>query len=77
MGNLKFCENQKLKKNKPLSKIFNKHKILCAASTHYNEEELISNVRLMSFKLKFAINLSTEIVAKFINVTLFSILDPC
>ena len=39
------------------------------------EKELISNVRLISLKLKSVINLSTEIVAKFINVTFLSIFE--
>ena len=67
LGNLKFCENQKLKKNKSLSKIFNKHKILCAASTHYNEEELISNVHL-NLKKRFN-NLLTIIIPRHVERT--------
>ena len=67
LGNLKFCENQKLKKNKPLSRIFNKHKILCAASTHYNEEELISNVHL-NLKKRFN-NLLTIIIPRHVERT--------
>ena len=67
LGNLKFCEVKKKKKDKLLSKIFNNRKILCAASTHYNEEELISNVHL---KLKKRINnLLTIIIPRHIERT--------
>ena len=46
LGNLKFSETEKVSQNKTLPKIFNKRKIFCAASTHYNEEEIISNIHL-------------------------------
>ena len=46
LGNLKFSETEKIDSYKSLSKIFKKRKILCAASTHNNEEEIISNVHL-------------------------------
>ena len=46
LGNLKFSEVEKIKKNNTLPKIFLERKILCAASTHNNEEEIISNIHL-------------------------------
>jgi len=46
LGNLKFSEIENIKKNNILPKIFLKRKILCAASTHDNEEEIISNIHL-------------------------------
>ena len=46
LGNLKFSEVENIKKINTLSKIFLKRKILCAASTHDNEEEIISNIHL-------------------------------
>ena len=46
LGNLKFSEVENIKKNNTLPKIFLKRKILCAASTHDNEEEIISNIHL-------------------------------
>ena len=46
LGNLKFSETEKLDSYKPLSKIFKKRKIICAASTHNNEEEIISDIHL-------------------------------
>ena len=46
LGNLKFSEVENIKKINTLSKIFLKRKILCAASTHDNEEEIISNTHL-------------------------------
>ena len=46
LGNLKFSETEKSDSYKSLSKIFKKRKILCAASTHNNEEEIISDVHL-------------------------------
>ena len=44
LGNLKFSEARKIKNCVNLSKNFNSRKILCAASTHENEEEIISNI---------------------------------
>ena len=44
--NLKFSETEKSDSYKSLSKVFKKRKILCAASTHNNEEEIISDVHL-------------------------------
>ncbi len=46
LGNLKFSETEKLETYKPLSKFFKKRTIICAASTHDNEEEIISNIHL-------------------------------
>ena len=46
LGNLKFSEIENIKKNNILPKVFLKRKILCAASTHDNEEEIISNIHL-------------------------------
>ena len=46
LGNLKFCETEKLNKYKFHQKNFYGRKILCAASTHDNEEEIISNIHL-------------------------------
>ena len=46
LGNLKFSETEKSDSYKSLSKVFKKRKILCAASTHNNEEEIISDVHL-------------------------------
>tara|TARA_B100001057_G_scaffold500604_1_gene616599 strand:+ start:2648 stop:3883 length:1236 start_codon:yes stop_codon:yes gene_type:complete len=46
LGNLKFSEVENIKKNNILPKIFLKRKILCAASTHGNEEEIVSNIHL-------------------------------
>ena len=46
LGNLKFSETEKLDSYKSLSKIFKKRKIICAASTHNNEEEIISDVHI-------------------------------
>ena len=46
LGNLKFSETEKLESYKSLSKVFKKRKIMCAASTHNNEEEIISDIHL-------------------------------
>lgn len=46
LGNLKFSETEKKNKSRCLDKNFYKRKILCAASTHNNEEEMISNIHL-------------------------------
>ena len=46
LGNLKFSETEKLESYKSLSKVFKKRKIICAASTHNNEEEIISDIHL-------------------------------
>ena len=46
LGNLKFSEVENIKKNNVLPRIFLKKKILCAASTHDNEEKIISNLHL-------------------------------
>ena len=44
IGNLKFSESKKKKKYANLPKKFIKRKILCAASTHNNEEEIILSI---------------------------------
>ena len=46
LGNLKFSEPKKINNNKSIKINFLKRKILCAASTHSNEEELISRIHL-------------------------------
>ena len=46
LGNLKFSETEKLESYKSLSQVFKKRKIICAASTHNNEEEIISDIHL-------------------------------
>ena len=46
LGNLKFSETNEINKNRFRNKTFNKRKIFCAASTHPNEEEIISNIYL-------------------------------
>ena len=67
LGNLKFSETNKIKKIRHLHRIFNKRKIFCAASTHPNEEEIISNIYL---KLKNNIgNLITVIIPRHIERT--------
>ncbi len=44
LGNLKFSESKKKTNYTNLPKNFNKRKILCAASTHNNEEEIILKI---------------------------------
>ena len=46
LGNLKFCEAKKINSSKVIYNNFFSRKILCAASTHNNEEEIISNIHL-------------------------------
>ena len=46
LGNLKFSETEKKNINKSVPKMFLKRNIFCAASTHNNEEEIISNIHL-------------------------------
>ena len=65
LGNLKFSETEKLESYKSLSKIFKKRKIICAASTHNNEEEIISDIHLsLSKNIK---NLLTIIIPRHIE----------
>ncbi len=65
LGNLKFSEIENIKKNNILPKIFLKRKILCAASTHNNEEEIISNIHL---KLRKSIdNLLTILIPRHVE----------
>ena len=65
LGNLKFSEIENIKENNILPKIFLKRKILCAASTHDNEEEIISNIHL-NLKKKIN-NLLTIIIPRHIE----------
>ena len=65
LGNLKFSEVENIKKNNVLPRIFLKRKILCAASTHDNEEEIISNIHL-NLKKKIN-NLLTIIIPRHIE----------
>tara|TARA_B100000242_G_scaffold286815_1_gene252850 strand:+ start:242 stop:1477 length:1236 start_codon:yes stop_codon:yes gene_type:complete len=46
LGNLKFSESENINTNKSIKANFLRRKILCAASTHNNEEELISKIHL-------------------------------
>ena len=65
LGNLKFSDTKKGNINKSLEKNFYKKNILCAASTHNNEEEIISNIHL---NLKNKINnLLTIIIPRHIE----------
>ena len=67
LGNLKFSETKEIKSYANLSKGFNKRKILCAASTHNNEEEIISNIhRKLKNNLK---NLLTILIPRHIDRT--------
>ena len=67
LGNLKFSETEKINKNKYLNKRFIKRKIFCAASTHPNEEEIISNIHI---NLKKDLNnLVTVIIPRHIERT--------
>ena len=64
LGNLKFSEPKRIN-NKSIKINFLKRKILCAASTHNNEEELISRIHL---DLKSKINkLLTVIIPRHIE----------
>ena len=65
LGNLKFSETKKLGSHRSLSKVFKKRKIICAASTHNNEEEIISNIHLdLSKNIK---NLLTVLIPRHIE----------
>ena len=67
LGNLKFSETEKINKTKYLNKRFVKRKIFCAASTHPNEEEIISNIHI---NLKKNLNnLVTVIIPRHIERT--------
>ena len=62
LGNLKFAETEKLNNYKFYKKKFYDRKILCAASTHNNEEEIVSNIHLnLKTKIK---NLLTIIIPR-------------
>ena len=67
LGNLKFSETNKINKTKYLLKSFNKRKIFCAASTHPDEEEIISDIYL-SLKKNIG-NLITIIIPRHIERT--------
>ena len=62
LGNLKFCEAKKINSRKVIYNNFLSRKILCAASTHNNEEEIISNIHL-NLKKKIN-NLLTVIIPR-------------
>ena len=62
LGNLKFCEAKKINSSKVIYNNFFSRKILCAASTHNNEEEIISNIHL-NLKKKIN-NLLTVIIPR-------------
>ena len=65
LGNLKFSESENLNILNSLPKSFQKRRVLCAASTHDNEEEIISSIHL---KLKKKIkNLLTIIIPRHIE----------
>ena len=67
LGNLKFAETEKLDNYKFYKKKFYNRKILCAASTHNNEEEIVSNIHLnLKKKVK---NLLTIIIPRHIERT--------
>ena len=65
LGNLKFSELKRINTNNSIKINFLKRKILCAASTHYNEEELISKIHL-DLKNKID-NLLTVIIPRHIE----------
>ena len=66
LGNLKFSESERINTNKSIKINFlKKRKILCAASTHNNEEEIISNIHL-DLKNKID-NLLTVIIPRHIE----------
>ena len=65
LGNLKFSESERINTNKSIKINFLKRKILCAASTHNNEEEIISNIHL-DLKNKID-NLLTVIIPRHIE----------
>ena len=46
LGNLKFSETERKNISRSFKKDFYNRKILCAASTHNNEEEIISSIHL-------------------------------
>ena len=62
LGNLKFTETEKINNYRFYKKNFYGRKILCAASTHNNEEEIVSNIHLnLKKKVK---NLLTIIIPR-------------
>ena len=65
LGNLKFSETTKINVKNSIKTNFIQRRILCAASTHYNEEEIISNIHL-NLKKKFD-NLITIIIPRHIE----------
>ena len=67
LGNLKFSESKKKTNYTNLPKNFHKRKILCAASTHNNEEEIILNIhQKLNDDLK---NLLTILIPRHIDRT--------
>ena len=67
LGNLKFAETEKLNNYKFYKKKFYGRKVLCAASTHNNEEEIVSNIHLnLKRKVK---NLLTIIIPRHVERT--------
>ena len=65
LGNLKFTESERIDADRSFQTIFYRRKILCAASTHNNEEELISTIHL-DLKNKID-NLLTVIIPRHIE----------
>ena len=67
LGNLKFAETEKINNYKFYKKKFYGRKVLCAASTHNNEEEIVSNIHLnLKRKVK---NLLTIIIPRHVERT--------
>ena len=65
IGNLKYFKNDKQILKTNIQKYFKNRKVFCAASTHYNEEEIIGKLHL-KLKKKFQ-NLITILVPRHIN----------
>ena len=65
LGNLKFSETEKVSINRSIQNNFCQRIVLCAASTHNNEEDIISNVHL-NLKKKIE-NLLTVIIPRHID----------
>ena len=67
LGNLKFIDTHNDKIKKINNKFFDNKKILCSASTHYNEEEIFANLHI-KYKKKIP-NLITIIIPRHIERT--------
>ncbi len=65
IGNLKYFKNDKQSLKTNIQKYFKNRKVLCAASTHYNEEKIIGKLHL-KLKKKFK-NLITILVPRHVN----------